>query len=128
MFQLPSIADGVVNLLNGRFAEPVSRDLKMSSLYWAILLLPLVQIIGIVFTKQSWRTKGVRHIIFVVNFYFGFALLWLFGVPTLMGLPISPGNRFYYPELSYGWVLGVALGIGWSAVYTAAYLRKRFLN
>jgi CubicO group peptidase (beta-lactamase class C family) len=128
MFQLPSIANGVVNLLTGRSAEPVSRDIKMSFLYWAILLLPFVQIIGIYFTKQSWRTKGVRYIIFVVNLYFGFALLWLFGVPNLMGLPISPGNRFFYPELSYGWMLGVALGIGWGVVYTAAYLRKRFLN
>lgn len=94
-------------------------------LYWAILLTPLLQIIGIAYGWRNWRNKGVGHILLTVIPYGAVALLWLFVVPPLITSPIWPGIWFFFPELAYGLIAGAALGISWSVIYTGLYLRGR---
>jgi len=56
--------------------------------------------------------------------YGGLALLWLLGVPLVIGQPIWSGMRFLIPELAYGLITGAAIGMSWCVIYTAMYLRK----
>lgn len=125
LMQVPEVAKGVVRLLDGKPGAPVSLPIKVRFLYWTILLTPLLMILGIVYSWRYWQANGVGYIFLVSFLYGGIALLWLFGVPQLMGPPFSLGTRFFYPELAYAWFMGVAIGIGWSVMYTLMNLRAR---
>lgn len=127
--QVDEIAKGVVSLLNGKSPVAVSLPISNRLLYWTVLLMPLLQIIGIAYSwRRLWhrsQNKGVGHIIFTVILYGGVALLWLFGVPAMFGHTIWSGIRFAWPELAYGLIAGATLGIGWSIIYTAMFLMRR---
>ncbi len=123
--QINQITEGVVSLLNGKLPAPVSPPIHYRFLYWTILLMPLLQVIGIAYSWRNWRNKGAGHILMVVLLYGGVALLWLFGVPQAIGQPIWSGMRFFNPELAYGLIVGATLGIAWSVIYTVMNLRAR---
>ncbi len=126
--QVDEVTIGILNMLNGKPSTPVSLPFFSRFLYWAVLLTPLLQIIGIAYSWRYWRNKGVGHILLVVVLYGGVALIWLFGVPQVIASPILPGIRNSFPELAYGLIAGATLGIGWSVIYTAMSLRARRLK
>ena len=72
--QVNQIAIGLVSLLNGKPAVPVSVPLRLRFLYWAILLAPLLMILGIAYSWRRWRNKGVGHTLLIVLLYGGVAL------------------------------------------------------
>jgi len=111
--------------LNGKPSAPVSLPFSSRLFYWTILLIPLLQFLGIAYSLRFWRNKGIGHILLTVIMYGTVALLWLFGIPQLFGIPIWPGLGFAYPEVAYGLIAGAALGIGWSVNYAAMNLRMR---
>jgi len=129
LLQVDEIAKGVARLLNGKPASPVSLPWHLRFLYWTILLIPLLQIVGIAYSwrylRKHPRNKGVGHILLMVVLYVGVALFWLFGVPQVIGSPIWTGIRTNFPELAYGLIAGAILGIGWSVVYTVMSLMTR---
>lgn len=124
-FQVEEITNGVIGMLNGKPPVPVSLPTSNRFLYWSVLLTPLLMILGIAYSWRYWRNKGVGHILLTVILYGGVALLWLFGVPLLIGPIWSSGNPIFYPELSYGLTAGATLGIGWSVIYTTISLKAR---
>ena len=123
--QANQIAIGVVSLLNGKSPAPVSVPVRLRFLYWAILLAPLLMILGIALSWRYWRNKGLGHILLVVLLYGGVAALWLLVVPPLIGAPVWSVIRIQinHPELAYALTAGIILGIGWSVVYTVMNLR-----
>lgn len=123
--QVDEVAISVLNMLNGKPSTPVSLPFLSRVLYWTILLMPLLQIIGIAYTWRYWRNKGVGRIILTAVLYGGVALFWLFGIPQVITAPIWPGIWFYFPELAYGLIVGATLGIGWGVMYTVMYLMAR---
>jgi CubicO group peptidase (beta-lactamase class C family) len=125
LMQVPDLAKSIVGMLNGKPPLPVSLPIKVRFLYWAILLIPLSMILGIAYGWRYWQNKGVGYILLTVIPYGTIALLWLFGVPLLIGSPIWSVTRINYPELAYGWIAGVVLGLGWSVIFTVMNLRAR---
>lgn len=125
--QVNQTAIGVFNLLNGKPATPASIPIKVRFLYWAVLLTPLLMIIGIAYSWRHWLRKGAGHILLVVLLYSGIALLWLLVVPSLMEAPTWSVIRIQttHPELAYSLGVSAALGFGWSVIYTAMNLRAR---
>jgi len=127
--QVEGIARSVVDMLNGKPPVPISPPFHYSFLYWTIVLMPLLQILGIMYSwRYSWqhsRNKGISHFLLVVILYSTVGLLLLFGVPQLLGMPIWDGIRISFPDLGYGLIVGATLGIGWSVFYTAMHLRMR---
>jgi CubicO group peptidase (beta-lactamase class C family) len=119
-----TIAKGVFGMLYDKPAAPVSVLFGQRFLYWIILLTPFLQIIGIVFSWRYWRNKGMCHIFLTVMLYGGIAIFWLFGLPQMIGHTIL-GIRFGWPEIAYASIVGAALGIGWSVIYTGMNLSRR---
>ena len=126
--QVDGIAMGVFSLLNGKVPAPFSLPGKSRFLYWAILLTPLLMILGMVYSWRYWRNKGIAHILLIVLLYSGVALIWLFAVPRLTNSPIWSGLLVIHPEVAYSLIVGVMLGIGWSVSYTVMNLRSRRMN
>jgi hypothetical protein len=122
--QVDGIAVGVFNLLNGNVPAPVSVPINIRFLYWAVLLTPLLMIIGIVYSWRRWRAKGIGYILLVALLYGGVALLWLIVVPHLTESPFST-IRFVHPDLAYAMLASAVLGIGWAVIYTAMNLMAR---
>ena len=128
LYQVDEIAVSVFSLLNGKPPAPVSLPFLSRFLYWAVLLIPLLQILGITYSWRYWQNKGIGYILLTAVLYGGVALLWLFGVPRVIGSPIWSGIRIVFPELGYGLIVGATLGIGWSVIYTAMNLKRRKSN
>jgi len=125
IIQIDDLSKQVAGMLVGKSPAPVSVPLHIRFLYWTLMLTPFVQIIGIAYGWSRWRNQGKSRILLTVVLYGGVALLWLFGVPQLTGFPIWPDMHMAYPEIFYGLITGVVLGIGWSVMYTVMYLRAR---
>jgi CubicO group peptidase (beta-lactamase class C family) len=127
--QVTQIAKGVVSLLNNKPPAPISLPFPPIFLYWTILLTPVLMILGIAYSwrysRRHSRNKGAGHILLTVILYGGVALLWLFGLDPLMGVPIWTVLPIDNPELAYSLIAGAVLGIGWSIIYTAMSLRAR---
>ena len=122
--QVDQIARGVLFMLNGKPPAPISSPpISYRFLYWAILLTPLLQILGIVLAlRKRQRIKG-WHVLLTVVLNLG-AVFLLFGLSQLIPFPL-PSMLVFFPELGYGLIAVAALGIGWSVIYTAMYLRAR---
>jgi len=131
--QVDGIAGGVFNLLNGKPAAPVSVPIHVRFLYWAVMLTPLLMILGIAYSWRRWRNKGVGYILLMALLYGGVALLWLIVVPQLTESPFS-SLRFIDPELAYAVLASAVLGFGWSVIFSgvlgrfALWLRNRYVN
>jgi CubicO group peptidase (beta-lactamase class C family) len=116
------IAVGVLNLLNGKPAAPVSVPFIMHFLYWAVLLTPLLQILGIVFVwrrRHRLKTWGVILTV-VLNLAVVFFILSL----SQNEMPLR-SLLVFHPELGYEAVAVTALGLGWSVSLTAMFLMRR---
>jgi CubicO group peptidase (beta-lactamase class C family) len=116
-----SIARGVINLLNGKPAAPVSVPPLMSFLYWAILATPLLQGLGIVFVWRQRQRMPVWGVILTVVLNVAVAI-FLF-VYSQDAMPL-PALMAFFPELGYTSLVVVMLGIGWSIIYTAMNLKR----
>jgi CubicO group peptidase (beta-lactamase class C family) len=124
MSKVEQVAAGVFSMLNGKPAAPISSlPLGPRFFYWAIPVTLLLQIIGIVLAwrnRQRIRGWGVL-LTAVLNLG---AILLLFGLSRLIPFPID-SMLVYFPEIGYGLIAVVVLGIGWSVIYTVMYLRIR---
>jgi uncharacterized protein (DUF697 family) len=87
----------------------------------------LFMVLGIVYSWQRWRNKGLAHILLIVLLYGGVALLWLVVVPQLTQSPLS-SIRFVHPEIGYAILASAVLGFGWSVIFTVMNLRARRAN
>jgi hypothetical protein len=114
--QVDGIAKGILSLLNGKPAAPVSLPFLLRFLYWLLLLTPVLQILGIVLVwRKRQRIKGwLVTLIVIVNLAVVFLLYRL-----SLQIITLPSMLVYYPELGYTLVAVAALGIGWSVIYTA---------
>jgi len=121
------IARGIFSLLNGQPPAPISMPPGPRFLYWAILLTPLLQLVGIASRWRYWRSRGVGQNLLTVVLYIAVPLLWLFVLPSVLEAPIWSGMRINinHTELAYGLLASAVLGIGWSIVYTAMYIRTQ---
>lgn len=119
------IALNVLNLLNGQPAAAASGSFGPPFLYWAIMLSPLLMVLGIVLIWRYWQGKGVLHTLLVVLLYGGTALLWLVVMRNILQSPIWSGLKVNIasPDLAYALLASTVLGFGWSIVYTLMNLR-----
>ena len=119
-FVVDRIALGVLNLLTGKPAAPVSVPFLMHFLYWSILLTPLLQILGIVFVwrkRQHMKVWGV-----VLTVILNLALVFFLLNYAQSEMPLR-SLLVFNPELGYDVIVAATLGIGWSVIYTAMSLR-----
>lgn len=120
--QVANIALGIFNLLNGETASPVSLPFLMGFFYWTILLTPVLQILGIVFTwKKHLRMNawGVALTV-ILNLAVVYVVLRFSQIRMLL-----PSLVVYFPELGYTAIIAAILGVGWSVIYTAAFMMRR---
>lgn len=132
------IAKGVLRLLNHQPPPASSLALLLRAFYWAVLLTPLLLLIGIGRGGWRWRRgdfvglanqpharrKQLWRILWMAIPNLAVALFFMFGIPRLSGLPLS-AFRILYPDIAYALMAGMAIGIMWSAAYTALVLFAR---
>jgi hypothetical protein len=122
--QVDGIAQGVLSLLHGGSApEPISAPLMNRILYWAIVVTPFIQILGIVLGWRRRMRPGRWTLILTVALNL-VAVVSLFALAQLIPFPF-PSLVAVYPELGFGLIAVATLGIGWSVIYTALRLRLR---
>jgi hypothetical protein len=122
--QVDEIAQGVLKLLfDGPAPGPISAPIMTRFLYWAIVLTPFLQILGIVFgwRRRMRRGRWTLVLTVVLNLV---AVVSLFGLSQLIPFPL-PSLVAVFPELGYGLIAVATLGIGWSVIYTVMHLRAR---
>jgi CubicO group peptidase (beta-lactamase class C family) len=126
LWQVDDMARGIFSLLNGKLPAPVSLPPGPRFLYWAVLLTPLLQIVGIVASWRYWRNRRIGQIVLTGVLYLAIPLLWLFVIPSVMEVPIWSVVRvsINHPELAYGLLASTVLGFGWSVIYAAMNLGK----
>lgn len=116
--QVDEIARGVINLLNEKQAVSVKLPLMYRFLYWGILSVLLLQVLGIIgglLLRQNWVVGDPWQIIVTVVLNLAIAFIFLFKIPGLIPFPLS-SMRVYYPELGYALISGGVIGIGWSLI------------
>ncbi len=125
------IAKGVLSLLNHQPPPESSLPLLFRAFYWAVLLTPLLLLIGIARGWLRWRRgdfaaianqrhtrrKQLWRILWMVIPNLAVALFVMFGLSRLSGLPLS-AFHILYPDIAYALMAGMAMGIVWSVVYT----------
>jgi hypothetical protein len=116
------IALGVLNMLNNKPADPVSVPFIIHFLYWSILFVPLLQILGIVFVWQKRQRMKVWGVVLTVILNLAVAFFLLNYAQSQMPLR---SLLVFNPELGYASIVVATLGIGWSVVYTAMNLMMR---
>jgi CubicO group peptidase (beta-lactamase class C family) len=122
--QIAQVALGVNSLLNGRPAAPIVKPpFYFRFLYWAILLTPLLQILGIVIV---WRKRqSIKGWVVILVVILNLAVVFLFfSLAQLIPFPLS-SMLVFFPDLGYGLIAIAAIGIGWSVIYTVINLRMR---
>ena len=95
---------------------PISPSIGTRLQYWALLLTPLLQMLGIAIVwRNRRRIKGWGVLLTVI--------LNLAVVVTLFKVVLIritfPSMLVFHPELGYTLIAIAALGIGWSVIYTA---------
>jgi hypothetical protein len=120
--QVDDTAVGVFLVLNGKAAARVSLPIGRRLQYWALLLAPLLQILGILLVwRNRQRIKGWGVLLTVIlNLA---VVLVLFRVS--LQIITLPSMLVYYPELGYSLIVIATLGIGWSVIYTGMHLMMR---
>jgi len=120
--QLDEITRNVIRMLNGvQSPAPVSQPTMMRTLYWTMLLMPLLLIAGIGFGLQQWLHGGgapLWQVIMTVMIYSSIASFFLFRLPGLIPFSLT-SMRVFYPEVAYALLASGALGYGWSIIYLA---------
>lgn len=132
------IAKGVLNLLSDQPPPASSMALLFRIVYWAVLLTPLLLLIGVARGWRRWRRgdfielrnqprgrrKQMWRILAMVIPNLAVALFFMFGMPQLTSLPLS-AFRILYPDLGWALMASMAIGTVWSGVYMALVLRGR---
>jgi hypothetical protein len=116
---------GVFNMLNGNPPAAVSVPLLVRFLYWAIVLAPGFQILGIFLVWRKRQRMKVWGLVLMVTLNLAF-VTFLLG-QAQKSMPLSSLVEVF-PELGYISIVVVVLGIGWSAIFTAMYLMRRSLK
>ena len=138
LIAVDDIAKGVLSLLHQESPPESSLALLVRAIYWAVLLTPLLLLIGIARGWRRWRRGDfaalanaphvsrtpLPRILWMVIPNLAVALFFMFGLPRLSGLPLS-AFRILYPDIAYALMASMAIGIGWSVVYTALILLAR---
>jgi hypothetical protein len=98
---------------------PISPSIGTRLQYWALLLTPLLQMLGIALVwRNRQRIKGWGVLLTVIlNLA---VVVSLFRV-VLIRITL-PSMLVFHPELGYVLIAIAALGIGWSVVYAAINL------
>jgi hypothetical protein len=123
--QVDDTAVSVFMMLNGKAAARVSLPIGLRLQYWALLLTPLLQILGILLVwRNRQRIKSWGAILVVV---LNLAVVLLLFRVSLQIITL-PSMLVYYPELGYGLIALAVLGIGWSVIYAAMNLLTRRSN
>jgi CubicO group peptidase (beta-lactamase class C family) len=118
--QVDDTAVGVFRVLNGKAAARVSLPIGRRLQYWALLLTPLLQILGIlVVWWNRQRIKGWGGVLAVI---LNLAVVFVLFRVSLQIITL-PSMLVYYPELGYSLIVIATLGIGWSVIYAAMNLR-----
>jgi len=129
---IDEIAKGVLNLVLGQQpSAPSSQRLLMQGVYWGVLLMPLLQIIGIGWgVRQGIRWRRVAagavrwsrlrlgwHLLgpILPNLLIAWFFLW--GLPQFVGLPLPTLWRLL-AEFGVALITAGLLGIGWSVART----------
>jgi len=115
-----------LRLLKGGAPIEVSLPLGLRTIYWTILLLPLLLTGGIVYIMMhghSGLSLASWQAWVVVLTYLAVAGLSLFKLPGLIPFPLS-SMRQWYPELAYALIVNGILGIGWSVIYVVLILMR----
>ena len=125
--QGPKIAQNVLHLFNSQPVVPISPPPGPTFLYWAIMLTPLLMVLGIIFIWRNWRYKGLPYAIPVALLYSGIPIMWLIVVPLLVQASIWSRLRvnIAQPELAAAMLVSAVLGIGWSIVYLLMNLKTQ---
>jgi hypothetical protein len=122
--QVDAIAQGVLSLLyDGPAPGPISASIMNRILYWAFVLTPFLQILGIVLGWRRRMRRGRWTLILTVALNL-VAVVTLFGLSQMIPFPL-PSLAFAYPELGYGLIAVATLGLGWSVIFSAMRLRGR---
>jgi len=118
--QVDEIAQNVMRMLNGASSpEPVRQPFVMRALYWTVLLMPLLLVVGIGHGLQHWlrgATVPPWQAIATVTVYLAIASLSLFRLPGLIPFSLT-AMRAFYPEVAYSLLASGALGFGWGTTY-----------
>jgi len=114
--QVDDIGSGIFYMLNGKTAPPVSLPFTIRLQYWSTLLVPLLQVLGIVLVwrkRQRMKAWGILLTV-ILNLVIVFLLFRIsLTIITIHSLLV------FYPELGYALITIATLGIGWSVIYTA---------
>jgi len=94
----------------------------MHFLYWSILFVPLLQVLGIVFVWRKRRRMKVWGVVLTVILNLTIAFFLLNYAQSEMPLR---SLLVFNPELGYTAIAAATIGIGWSVIYTAMNLRAR---
>jgi hypothetical protein len=122
MQQVDDLGVGVFFMLNGKPAAPVSVPFLTRFLYWATLLTPVLQILGILLVwrrRQRMRVWGV-----LLTVILNLAVVFFILSRSQNRMPL-PSLVVFFPELGHVSIAVIVLGIGWSVIYTAMYLMRR---
>jgi CubicO group peptidase (beta-lactamase class C family) len=120
--QVDDTAVGVFLMLNGKPAAPVSLPIGLRLQYWALLLTPLLQILGILLVwRNRQRIKGWGVLLTVILNLAVVILLFRLALQIIT----LPSMLVFYPEIGYGLIVIATLGIGWSVIYTGMNLATR---
>jgi CubicO group peptidase (beta-lactamase class C family) len=120
--QVDQVAVGVLSLLAGKPPAPVVPPaFGPRFLYWAIAVSPLLQILGLLVVWRKRRRIKAWGVLLTVALNLGLVGL-LLGLGQLVPFRL-PSLLVFFPEVGYGLIAVAALGIGWSVIYTAVYLR-----
>jgi len=125
--QIDELSENVIRLLKGEKSIPVSMPIGMSSIYWAIVLMPLFLLAGIAYGLVRWYGgSGFAswQVWVVVPVYLAVAGMSLFKLPGLIPFSLS-SMRIFYPELAYALITNGILGIGWSIAFVVLMLLQR---
>ena len=125
--QIEGVAIGLFSMLNGKPAAPIpSLPFGPRFFYWAVPLIPLLQIIGIILAWRKRRSIKGWSVLLIVILNLA-AILLMCGLSQLVPFRL-PSMLVYFPEVGYGLIAIAALGIGGSVIYTVIYLRLRRLK
>lgn len=118
--QIDEIAMNVAGMLNGKSSpDRVALPFMLRTLYWGVLLIPLLQLFGIGRGLVHWQ-NGVAsapwQVIVTMILNLAIAFFFFLRIPNLTSMSIS-SMRVFYPELAYGLMTGGTLGLVWSIIY-----------
>lgn len=116
------IAHGVYNIQSARPAESASVPFMIHFLYWSILLIPALQILGIAFVWRKREQVNIWGVFLTVVLNLAVSLS-LFGYAQ-MEMPLR-SLRVVNPELSFIAIVVAVIGVGWSIIYPLMSLRMR---